>query len=600
MLESDVLVNLISMASYFQRSFAGGMDMVSNDTDIQPNAYRYGVNIRQRYGYLQTIKKSLDITYNLKGLKFQGLYAAGNVWICFMSGRAYYMPLGGTTWYQVPFLSLDQDVEYIYVAAVPGSTNNYLRSAVTTTNTNSAGASTTSINANAGIIQTPFFVSGTPAGLVCQDGINQPWLITYDAVNSNATARVLGNYTQWDNTGTSANTQEYVPIGSKMMYLNGVLYIVSKAGNTIYRSVSGAPLNFMVNIDTNGDKLATEALGGADTVSFAIDFDPINALFPSTTEANTFIIGTSRNIYGMQPDTTVTIFGEPTFDKAFQLVAGIVNQFSFADNNGDTVFTDFRGVKSFNAVQSVKFAGRNDPFSKNISGAINEIIQSVTACYSFDNYVRFSLLTIYGYCNAIYDNINKVWVGFDFSDASTRGIKMFAQADNVDESFLAAGTQDGHIYLMEQSEDNEVGILQMRAFVSGTYGNYGFVQDSLEDEIKMERAKVFVTDNLEDGVMYVQEVVDDERGQIWKQNIQGVMSPMKFPLQFPITFNGSPRGQNLEFSMLDGVAGYKTSPIVSWNSDCQVEQVEILLKSSVAIQSQKQQVRIFNNTLSPS
>lgn len=576
------------------------MDMLSKDTDITPNAYRYLINARQRYGNLQSIQKSLNITYNLPAGNLQGIYAVGQIWIAFISGQGFYMPVGGTVWFQIPFLQMDAFVSYIYVAAVPGSTNNFFRQATSTSVTSSTGIKQDKINANGPIIQTPFFVSGTPAGLVVQDGINQPWIVTYDSINNNATARILGTYDQWDNSGQSTNNQEYVPIGTLMMYLAPVLYIVSPDGNTIYRSVSGAPLNFMINIDTNGNKLATESLGGAQTTSFAIDFDKITYLAPSTTEANTFIIGTNRNIYGMQPDFTTTIFGEPTFDKAFQLLSGIVNQFSAADNNGDTVFIDLKAVKSFNAVQTVKFAGRNDPFSKNISSAIDGILQRTVACFSFNNYIYFALQTIFGDCVAIYDNINKVWVGFDVTTPSSEGIKMFAQADFLDTSYLAAGTKEGNIYIVEgDTENSESGILQMRAIITGDYEYGTFYPGSLTDEHKLNNVKMLITNGISTGWATVQEIVDDQRGQIKQQNINGKMSGMPFEMRFPISFNNNFLTQNLNFSMDNGRTGYKISPIIIWNTDCKIEQIELLTNSISRNQSQKQQQLMFKGGLSP-
>lgn len=588
------------MASYKQSSFKGGMDTISNDTDIAPDAYRYLFNSRQRYNNIQSIQKSIDITYNLTG-KFQGLYAVGSIWLTFFSGRAFYMPIGGNTWFQVPFLSLDAFVDYIYVAPVTGSINNFLRQAVVTSKIDPvSGNSSIVIDARAGVIQTPFFVSGTPAGLVCQDGLNQPWLITYDAVNNNATARVLGNYTQWDNTGATSNNQEYVPIGTRMMFDGVRLYIVN--GNLVFRSVSGAPLNFVVSVDTNGNKLPTEALGGAVSTSFAFDFDPITAIFPSTTAAGVFILATSRNIYGVQPDLTNTIFAEPTFIKAFQLASGIVNQFSNADNLGDTVFTDFEAVKSFNAVAYVKFAGRNDPFSKNLSSLLTGIQQTFTCCFSFDNYIRFSLKTIFGNVIAIYDSLNKVWVGLDITKPSAAGIKMFAQADFLDVAYLGAGTLDNKIYLMEADKtDVEYGTAQLRAFVPGTFGISGnFIPDMLDAEHKLNYARVAVSNEAEGGTMTVHAKIDEEKGQFDTKNIEGKTAPIVFPIMWPITFDGAPRVQNLTFSLDQGAQGYKIIPTIMWKSNCKIEEFDIDTTTYKSPVSNKQQEKALDGTLSSS
>ena len=347
------------MGEQYQRTFIGGMDLLSKDTDIDPTGYQMLINARNRYGRLEAIKQSTDITLNLNG-NIQGIYGVSNILLAFCNGRAYYMLVGGAAWLQIPNFQMDAFARYIYAVAVPGSTNNYLRQAVAITGTNNP-------NASAGVINnsTPnFAINGTPAGVICQDGFNQPWFITYDVVNNVATARQLGTYDSWNSDSSAANAQEYVPIGKQMMYMSPILYIVAPDGFSIYRSVSGSPLNFMVNIDTNGNKLPTEALGGAESTSFALDFNEITCITPSTTEAGTFIVGNSVQLYGVQPDLTNTIFGEPTFTTVFQVQAGIVNQFSTTDSNGDFPFIDFDSIAFFNAVQQLKFQGKNDPFSK--------------------------------------------------------------------------------------------------------------------------------------------------------------------------------------------------------------------------------------------
>jgi hypothetical protein len=583
------------MGQYYQRSFVGGMDMLSKDTDIAVNAYRYGVNMRQRYGYAQAIQKSTDITYNLPPGNFQGLIGVGNIWVAFVNGNAYYMPITGDTWYQVPFFSLDATVEFIYFCAVPGATNNYLRQAVVT-QTTTDGVTTSTIDASAGIIQTPFTTQGTPAGLVCQDGLNQPWLITYDAVNNNATARLLGTYSQWDNSGTTSNNQEYVPIGKMMMYMSPILYIVAPDNKSIYRSVSGAPLNFMVNVDVDGDKLATESLGGAATTSFAFDFDPITSIAISTT-ANTFIVSSNRTIYGATPDTTTTIFGEPTFDVAFTLLAGIINHVSMVDMNGDTAFIDFEGVKKFNAVSQLKFSGRNDPFSKNLSGAIDGILQRQPCAFTFNNFNFFSLLTTFGNCLAVFDNYLQLWVGFDITNATLGGVKQFAQADYLDTSYLAGVTYDNRIWQFYTEEETETAYIQLRAYVSGQYIYGTFFPDSLSKEHKITNVRAAITNGVEAGTFSFIEYVDNQRGELIQRDIDGVTESYNYPVFPPILPAVVKRFQNITFPPQSPLEGYKISPIIQWDCDCNVEQIMVNTSAEDAIVSPAQQQKMLAGTL---
>lgn len=589
------------MGKFYQRSFIGGMDMLSKDTDIAPNAYKYMINARQRYGSPIAINKSIDITYNLPRGNMQGFVGVGNIWIAFVNGFAYYMPITGNAWFQVPFLSLDADVEFIYFQAVPGATQNYLRQAVVTSQTMD-GVVSNSIDAAAGIIQTPLSISGTPAGLVCQDGINQPWIITYDAVNNNATARLLGTYDQWSNDPSSPNSQEYVPVGKQMMYLSPILYIVAPDGKSVYRSVSGAPLNFVVNVDTDGNKLPTESLGGAATTSFAFDFDPITALAVSTTAENTFLLGTNRTIYGISPDTTTTIFGEPTFDKEFTLATGVVNHISFSDINGDTAFVDFSGPKKFNAVSTLKFSGRNDPFSKNITQAIMDnqiaILQLAPCSWSFNNYNLFSLVTTFGNAIGVYDNINNVWVGFDITDASLGGIKMFGQADFEDISYLGAITNDSRVWqLYQNSDETETAYCQMRGILNGSYSYGTFIPDDIQTELKLTSARVVVTDNVDAGNMTFISKTDDIRQEVVVRKIDGVTCGMNYPIIPPVEMTNQRRVQNITFPIMNPIPGYKLNPIIQWNSSAAVEQVMLVTADQTVAVSTPQQEKIFTKTL---
>lgn len=572
------------------------MDMLSKDTEIAEDAYRFGFNIRNRYGYLDAIQKSVEITFNLNG-KIQGLYAVGNIWLAFCSGRAYYMPLDGTSWFLIPFLQLDPFVDYIYAQGVTGSTNNYLRQAVPIPagQTNAGNP-----NASGGIVKNSspdFTISGTPAGLICQDGINQPWLITYNAVNNVATARRLGTYNDWSNTGTTANNREYVPIGKQMMFTtDNILYIVAPDGFTIFRSVSGRPLDFMINIDTNGNKLASEDLGGARTTSFAISFDTITCIKPSTTIAGVFLVTSSRFVTGMSPDFTNSIFGEPTFSRQFQLEAGVVNQFSMSDSNGDTPFIDFEGIKFFNAVKQLKFEGSNDPFSKNISEAMKGIVQNVCAADTIDNYNFFGIKTIFGYAMAVYDNLNDKWVGFDINSATVGGIKQFAQTVTSSRHQLACATANNkiHILFADPDDERECGTVQLRSFVSGEYSQYGtFVPSSLRCEHKTTYFKTDITAGKIDGTITAIEQVDEQVGQVSIKNVDGVISGVLYPVRPPVIANSKNRNRNLIFPVDAGLRGYKISPILVWDSDLRIIVFELQTDGASQEQSQQQQVAAF-------
>lgn len=565
------------MGIYKQLSFADGMDLISSDTDISDKAYRQAFNVRQRYGKLETIPKALNITYNLTGAgKFQGIYATNNIWIAFFSGRAYWMVIGSTIWLPVLGVQLDSGVNYIYAQAVPNSTNNYLRQAVLAGNGN--------VNVNGGIITATskngiaFTTQGTPTGIVCQDGINQPVFIEYDPITNTIVGRTLQNYNQWSNDSSTPYGMEYVPIGTLMMYLAPILYIVN--GNNIYRSCSGQPLNFMVNVDSNGNKLATEELGGAATTSFAISDENINYIGQSTVTTGAFVIGTDRFIYGMQPDFSTTIFGEPTFVKIFTYEAGIVNQFSVSDSNGDTPFIDFEGVGFFNAVQTLRFQGRNDIRSKNISAAIQNINQNICCATVFDNYNIFALKTIYGYTMSIYDNMLNQWVSLDITLPCAGGVKMFAQGNVPGNRFLACGNSINQLWLIAATDGSLVNREQATIFsrpcISGDFSPYGiFTYNPLIDEHKFLYIKAAIYQGLEAGTIYCASYVDDELDQTSDFTpIPAAVSAINYPVIPPVLPATKKRVINRVFTFDQGETGYKLQAMVSWSGDASLARIE--------------------------
>lgn len=565
------------MSQFVQKSFIGGMDQLSKDTEIAGNAYRLLINGRTRYGKVETIPTSLDVTYNLSG-NIQGLYAFGSALIAFTDGNAFYKVEGTTQWLPVIGFSMDANVDTIFAQAVPISSRNFLRKAV-----EDSGV----VNANAGIVATnAVTIQGNPAGVVCQDGINQPFLITYNAEANTAVARELGTYDSWSNSSTVANDREYVPIGTKMMFVNGILFILDTDNYTILRSVSGRPLDFMVNVDEDGNKLVTENLGGARSVSFAQSQETVNCLLPSTSE-DTFLIGTANYIYGMLIDYTNTIFGEPTFRLAFTLNSGIVNQFCLTDKNGDSAIIDYEGVKTFNGIQQLKFEGRNDNFSLQVSKLLKGIRQSNCCATIFDNYNLFSVKTALGYAVLVYDGLRELWSGIDISFAAAEGISQFAITTTETASYLYCVTLQDNIYSLYSIDNTEleVPILSTRAFE----------QDLPEAEIKSNAIRIVNTAGTYDGTMFLTEIVDEKRGQkTTTKDLEGKICSLNYPIYPPVTaFDGTSRVENLTFTFNQGSTGNRISLNISWNNDAVLEEIELVANDIDNNQSQQQQSKVY-------
>src|SRR6185295_15896141 len=413
--------------TFNQNSFAGGLNLLSDDTRLQPNEYRLGFNLRNRFDTLVPNLTTVQDQNAPVGIK-QGLFAISlNVLILFCAGKAYYRLTTQTVWTQIAGFQMSTTAYRLFAEIVPASTLNLNRFLVTP-------GITSSNSPLKDVVQTSnVTVNGTPACMIVQDGSNQPWIIYIDPLSGLPLSRVSQNYADW----TMLN-REYIPIGTQMAYFSGKLYVVSPDGHTILSSVTGRPMDFVINIDINGDKG-----GDAYTTSYSVSFDPISCMIAVNSAA--LFVSTQRSSFSVTPNLDITFFGEPTFNSQLLFEAGCVNQFSFIDILGDYAFIDHEGLRSFNAIVQEKNEGRNSIFSLKITRAFKNILQSgdFNCAISFDNYGLFSVNTIYGKCLVIYDYLAKVFVGMDFA-ITGKGFKQMARFET------------GSLQLFGIAEDNEV------------------------------------------------------------------------------------------------------------------------------------------------
>jgi hypothetical protein len=226
-----------------------------------------------------------------------------------------------------------------------------------------------------------------------------------------------------------------------------------------YSSVSGRPLDFVVNVDVNGNKG-----GDATTTSYAVGFNTINLLFPLS--SGELLAATSKTCSPIEFDYNNTIFAEPKFLNRKPFSAGVVNQFSFIDILGDYGFIDFDGIRSFNAVNALQNEGRNSIFSKMINSRLVVKQSSNNCCAAvFDNYSFFSLETIYGFNVAVYDNTNEQWISFDDFGLELP-IKQFAIADQSSNPTLYGITESG-VYRLYSSSSYLSASVELRGITSG-------------------------------------------------------------------------------------------------------------------------------------
>jgi len=380
---------------FSQFDFSGGSNLLIDPTNLGGKEYFLLINGRNRYETITSIKEPL-ISEDLPAGRYQGCYGAGNIVIVFISGLAYYKDFSNpsSTYLKVDGFSMNAAEDFLYACLVPASTVNFTRIP-------------TSSNIN-GPVNLTLALTASPQCLVVQDGINQPMLIF-----STGGSRPAATYDQW----TKDDNREYVPIGKQMLYHNGILYIVCKDVNGRYtllgRSVTGRPLDFMVNITQSGDKLPLEKDGGANSVAYRVDYNEITAL-QSVNDANGgFYVSTLRTSYIVTPNFDITFFGEPTFRSTFLFSAGAINNFSVTDVLGDTALIDFAGITSFNSVAQFRVEGKNSPFSAKLATLFNGITQSVNAATNFDNYCFFSMDTVFGPAIIVYDTLRQSFVGID-------------------------------------------------------------------------------------------------------------------------------------------------------------------------------------------
>jgi hypothetical protein len=483
------------MATYKQTSFSGGLNLLLDDTrlpvslkykegdspyDISYNQYRIASNIRTRFDVCTPIESSIVQTDSPLGIK-QAIVSFGNYIILFVAGECYYKLSGTTGWTPILSFSMSVTAPRYWTVAVPVTTTNYGRLAVTTSVTPTIAGGTT-IGVNTPIVQTQSQANivagtyGTLPGLLVQDGINQPRFIYLD-VNGNPQCATTQTYNQWNAVyGTASNNygqllvdqREYVPIGTFMEFYNGILFIVGLDGTSIYRSVSGRPLDFVVNVNTDGSKG-----GDATTTSYSVGVSgitamramPGGALFVAAGGAGCFFVTLN------QTPNAPTIFGEYTFNRQTLFTSSCMSERGIIDiagapnttNSGDTVFIAVDGLRSFNAIQQLQNEGRNSVFSSTVQSLFTNIQQSSNLCaaVSFDNYAIFSVQTTLGYCLVVYDTVNSCYSSIDFAQLGNTGAKQFAAITINQLALYAITTDDRVVELFASPTSTDAAVIRL-------------------------------------------------------------------------------------------------------------------------------------------
>lgn len=547
-----------------QISFSGGLFRQFDTTRVGVNQYPYLANGRVREDVVSLIKKPVELVLPIAVAKVQGVYAAENLSVVFADGKAFYKDFSANPSTTAPYteivgFAMSADVDYIYAELVPTSSLNYSR------------------KSNGGNASDPVTIFGVAAqsrsGLICQDGINQPRLIL-DTGNQ----IVLGRYNDW----TLAN-REYVPIGKQMlMGDDGVLYIVAADGSQIFRSVTGRPLDFVIPVDTNGDKIGDEQEGGAPAMAHKVSFQSITSIRKTSNSGPSFLVATLGGTWLVSPNYNKLLFGEPLLDNITIATTGAVNQFSTSELLGDTAWIDQASIRSFNAVQQLKWNGKNSIFSRQINGIIGTNTQPADVCsIEFDNYTLFNLLTVYGRRTLVYDQTLQQFVAVD-SWTGVTGIKQFAVLRiNTSLYELLFITTDNKLFQAYASTQVESGAIYIGDRIS----------ESTKNQIRPSRMKLTFMDARERGTVFASVYVDgklsitERYNDFIKENFVAQAEPITPPFGDSTTDNV----KAIEFDLGRQKTGWKVGLFIEWAFDAKLMAVYTEFNEETSVNNFEQQ-----------
>lgn len=449
------------MSEFNQKSFNGGMNLIVDDTRLSPSEYREAFNLRNRFDALDQVRKAEELFAAPAGKK-QGIYTFGDYVLIFVAGNAYYQLKNTTGWTQIAGFLMDANVERYYVETIPLNTTNYARKAVD--NSNSLDGATQDLIVTSAIANL--------SGVLVQDGINQARFLFINPSTLVVNCRVTQKYSEWSYDSTGADDRrEYVPIGTQMAWVDSILWILSTDRVTMFRSVSGRPLDFVINVDTNGNKG-----GDANTTAYNVGVPNITCmkslnngtLFVSAGGAVSYAVSINRN------PGAPTLWGEPTFIRQFLFGAACTNDYSIIELLGDTAFVDIEGLRSFNAVLQTQNEGRNSVFSLKVAPLFRGIKQtaSTTAAIVFDNYALFGVNTIYGYVIIVYDTLNQCFVSID-TQLNTY-VKQFAKIEtNTVELYCIGG--DDKVYKLYSGSEFAISTVRTQSWCSAVQAGNDFI-----------------------------------------------------------------------------------------------------------------------------
>ena len=558
------------MSSFNQQSFTGGLNLLVDDTRLNNNQYRIGFNLRNRYDVLDPVKSSVvDNAGAIIGLK-QGILTFGEFVLLFVAGNAYYRKYNEGGWNKIQDFSMSSTAPRFWFEAIPVAVTNYGRLLSTSTDGTNTYQSAASLVYSTQVSLTAAGLAGNLPGLLVQDNVSQPQFI-YLNTNGYPVCRTTQTYSQWNavygkdtnNYGVlKVDNREYVPVGNSMAWVDGILYIAAQDGVNILRSVSGRPLDFVVNVKPDGDKG-----GDAFTTAYTVGVGGISclkgmndgSLFVAASNSN-FIV--SKNFSNLAPKE----FGEYTFIRKFLFEATCLNDRVIFDSLGDTKFIDLTGVRSFNAVQQMNSEGRNSVFTSTIAAAFKGIIQGVAAAILYDNYELYAVDSIFGPVIAVFDTVTGSWAAFDDSQTNGKRIKQFAKIE-LGVQRLFAITEDNQLYTLYSSTTTDTAsVLTLGITATQVVENGNARVADLKNEVKIKDFRAVLNRITSDCQISLQLFVDNRASVAIPVVVKSIT--YKTP---SVTYTGNipdlnTQLTNVYWTLPNAEQGWKVAILLSWNN----------------------------------
>lgn len=562
--------------------FSGGMCRNTDPSGIANNEYALLVNGRNRYGSIAPVKGPLNLTSELPAGNKQGLYGFDSIMVVFQDGQAFARDFSqlGSAFQLIPAFHLKETVDTVYAEAVPASWLNVQRKL------NEAA----DIKSDVALFSEVF---GTPAAIVCQDGESRPQLIF--STGQARAAKDVGDWSSEELTGQ--DRREYVPVGKQMLYSSeGILYIVSPDGKEIYRSVTGRPLDFVVAIDENGNKLPNLTSGKPEAarLSYKLDYDTITCIKQIgakpriTDEGEGFFVSTRKRSWIVYPNFGTTLFGEPTYSNQNLFPTGALNQFSFTDILGDSALITESGITSFNSILSVSNEGKNAPFHDKIykifENGTEQILQQVTAAITSDNYAFLAVDTVYGAAILIYDTLRQQFAALDIYDEVEGYIKQFAEVKYGGERYLYFITTEGQLFEAFAGE----------TLTAKVYLKEVMSDNTIETELIPRRVRVALDSIAEDGEVAVTVFTDSKAGEKETQTFEAPTTSVALPLTLPFGSTTDDDVTVKTFKIEAPQKGTKIGLFVELTGQAEIHKIELITEREEKQVSEQEAAAIFN------